>query len=158
MTHPQMIAPAWREQDMPPECPACGGKPDHHPVACTEPGQPVKPTPTPKEAPVAIKRDLSDLPPADGLTPDPSPRFIGVLVPPRDCSRMTALTRRPGALNCPRGPPGISSALRVFHRENTPTNPSLPPGLKIPFSTYGVGRSNVFSAWMRCAFAAMFAV
>ena len=33
-----------------------------------------------KEAPVAIKRDLSDLPPADGLTPDPSPRFIGVLV------------------------------------------------------------------------------
>lgn len=75
-----MIAPAWREQDMPPECPACGGKPDHHPVACTEPGQPVKPTPAPKEAHVAIKRDLSDLPPADGLTPDPSPRFIGVLV------------------------------------------------------------------------------
>lgn len=29
---------------------------------------------------MAIKRDLSDLPPADGLTPDPSPRFIGVLV------------------------------------------------------------------------------
>ena len=74
-----MIAPAWREQDMPPECPACGGKPDHHPVACTEPGQPVKPTPAPKEAPVAIKRDLSDLPPADGLTPDEHPRFAPLL-------------------------------------------------------------------------------
>lgn len=29
---------------------------------------------------MAIKRDLSDLPPANGLTPDPSPRFVGALV------------------------------------------------------------------------------
>lgn len=29
---------------------------------------------------MAIKRDLSDLPSANGLTPDPSPRFVGVLV------------------------------------------------------------------------------
>lgn len=28
---------------------------------------------------MAIKRDLSDLPPAQGLVPDPSPRFVGVL-------------------------------------------------------------------------------
>ncbi len=47
-----------------------------------------------KEAPVAIKRDLSDLPPA-GLAPDPQPRFISVLVDEwvdaRDDDKPTAL-------------------------------------------------------------------
>ena len=75
MTHPMTNGPAWREQPMPPECPRCGGKPDHHPVACAA-------IPTPKDAPMPIARDLSDLPPADprdGLTPDPTPRFVSVL-------------------------------------------------------------------------------
>ena len=72
MTHPQMIAPAWSEPPWPAECPRCGDRP-HGSNPCTT-------TPSPKEAPVAIKRDLSDLPPADGLTPDESPRFISVLV------------------------------------------------------------------------------
>ena len=44
---------------------------------------------------MAIKRDLSDLPPANGLTPDESPRFIGVLVDEwadaRDDDKATAL-------------------------------------------------------------------
>ena len=73
--NPQMVAPPWREQTTPPECPACGAKPDHDPQTCTF-------LPEPKEAPVALKRDLSDLPAASpyGLTPDPEPRFIGVLV------------------------------------------------------------------------------
>lgn len=74
MAHPMTIGPAWREQPWPAECPTCGGKPDHNPATCAT-------TPTPKEA-MPIARDLSDLPPADnrdGLTPDPSPRFISVL-------------------------------------------------------------------------------
>jgi len=74
MTHPMTIGPAWREEPMPPECPRCGGKPDHRAATCGA-------TPTPKD-PMPIARDLSDLPPADpreGLTPDPSPRFISVL-------------------------------------------------------------------------------
>lgn len=71
MTHPQMIAPAWREQPWPAECPRCGDRP-HGSNPCTF-------TPAPKEAPVAIKRDLSDLPPADGLTPDEHPRFAPLL-------------------------------------------------------------------------------
>lgn len=74
MTHPMTIGPAWREQPVPPECPRCGGKPDHRAGTCAA-------TPTPKEA-MPIARDLSDLPPADnrdGLTPDPSPRFAGLL-------------------------------------------------------------------------------
>jgi hypothetical protein len=61
-----------RTEPWPAECPRCGGPP-HSP--CDD----IAPTPTPKEAPVAIKRDLSDLPPA-GLAPDDSPRFISVLV------------------------------------------------------------------------------
>ncbi len=75
MTHPMTIGPAWREQPTPPECPRCGGKPDHRAATCAA-------TPTPKDAPMPIARDLSDLPPADprdGLTPDPTPRFISVL-------------------------------------------------------------------------------
>lgn len=42
MTHPMNIAPPWREQDVPPECPVCGGAP-HSP--CPELST------TPKEAP-----------------------------------------------------------------------------------------------------------
>jgi len=74
MTHPMTIGPAWREEPMPPECPRCGGKPDHRAATCGA-------TPTPKD-PMPIARDLSDLPPADpreGLTPDPTPRFVSVL-------------------------------------------------------------------------------
>ena len=62
-----------RTEAWPAECPRCGDRP-HGPNPCTT-------TPTPKEA-MPIARDLSDLPPADnrdGLTPDPSPRFISVL-------------------------------------------------------------------------------
>ena len=65
-----------RSEPWPAECPRCGGPP-HSP--CPD----IAPTPRrteTKEAPVAIKRDLSDLPQANGLTPDPSPRFVGVLV------------------------------------------------------------------------------
>ena len=51
-----------RTERWPDECPRCGDRP-HGSDPCTY-------TPVPKEAPVAIKRDLSDLPPADGLTPD----------------------------------------------------------------------------------------
>ena len=61
-----------RTDGWPAECPRCGDRP-HGPSQCT--------TSTPKEA-MPIARDLSDLPPADnrdGLTPDPSPRFISVL-------------------------------------------------------------------------------
>ena len=61
-----------RAETWPAECPRCGDRP-HGPNPCTF-------TPAPKEAPVAIKRDLSTLPPANGLTPDETPRFIGVLV------------------------------------------------------------------------------
>ena len=63
-----------RTEAWPAECPRCGDRP-HGPNPCTT-------TPTPKDAPMPIARDLSDLPPADnrdGLTPDPSPRFISVL-------------------------------------------------------------------------------
>lgn len=59
-----------------PGCPACDGH--HPPDACPEGGTA---RPDTKE-PMPIARDLSDLPAAgpDGLTPDPNPRFVGVLV------------------------------------------------------------------------------
>ena len=62
------------------KCPLCSRwvEPGNHRRGCPAIATPRR-TET-KEAPVAIKRDLSDLPPADGLTPDPSPRFVGVLV------------------------------------------------------------------------------
>ena len=66
--------------EVPGSCPACDG--NHRPDACPAGGVAPHPRRTEKEAPVALKRDLSDLPAAspDGLTPDPDPRFIGVLV------------------------------------------------------------------------------
>lgn len=67
------------QNQTPGACPECEG---NHPVSrCPAVARmftaPPRRTET-KEAPVAIKRDLSDLPPA-GLAPDPSPRFVGVL-------------------------------------------------------------------------------
>lgn len=82
-----------RSEPWPDECPRCGGKPDHRAATCGA-------TPTPKEA-MPIARDLSDLPPADnrdGLTPDPSPRFISVLADrwaeEKDDDKATALGTR----------------------------------------------------------------
>lgn len=76
-----------RAEPWPAECPRCGDRP-HRGNDCTF-------TPTPKEAPVPIRRDLSDLPPADGFTPDEHPRFVGVLVDEwaagRDDDKATAL-------------------------------------------------------------------
>lgn len=68
------------QNQTPGPCPECEG---NHPVSrCPAVARmftaPPRRTDT-KEAPVAIKRDLSDLPPANGLAPDPSPRFVGVL-------------------------------------------------------------------------------
>lgn len=67
-------------------CPSCD--------RLIDPGAHRRNCPT-KEGPVPIKRDLSDLPPADGFTPDPTPRFIGVLVDQwaaeRDFAKATAL-------------------------------------------------------------------
>ncbi len=82
MRDPQTVTPG--------ACPECEG--DHPVSRC--PAVAAMFAPTPKEAPVPIKRDLSDLPPADGLTPDPSPRFISVLVDEwaeRDGVKATAL-------------------------------------------------------------------
>ena len=67
------------QNQTPGACPACEG--DHPVSRCPAVARmftaPPRRTET-KEAPVAIKRDLSDLPPA-GLAPDPSPRFAGLL-------------------------------------------------------------------------------
>lgn len=69
------------QRQTPGECPECEG---NHPASrCPAVARMNASTPRrteTKEAPVAIKRDLSDLPPAGELTPDPSPRFVGVLV------------------------------------------------------------------------------
>lgn len=84
------------QRQTPGECPECEG---NHPASrCPAVARMNASTPRrteTKEAPVAIKRDLSDLPPANGLTPDPSPRFVGVLVDEwagaRDDDKATAL-------------------------------------------------------------------
>ena len=69
------------QNQTPGECPECEG---NHPVSrCPAVARMFAPTPRrteTKDTPMPIKRDLSDLPPAGGLTPDPSPRFVGVLV------------------------------------------------------------------------------
>ena len=81
------------QNDTPGACPECEG---NHPVSrCPAVARTYTPRRTEtKEAPVAIKKDLSDLP-APGLAPDPSPRFVGVLVEEwaadRDDDKPTAL-------------------------------------------------------------------
>lgn len=66
-------------QHFTPGCPACDGH--HRTDACPEGGVDTTRRTETKDT-MTIKRDLSDLPAAgpDGLTPDPDPRFIGVLV------------------------------------------------------------------------------
>lgn len=73
--------PTDPDRQTPGGCPECDGP--HTLPHCPAVAAMFAPTPRrteTKEAPVAIKRDLSDLPQANGLTPDPSPRFVGVLV------------------------------------------------------------------------------
>lgn len=66
-------------QHFTPGCPACDGH--HRTDACPEGGVDTTRHTETKDT-MTIKRDLSDLPAAgpDGLAPDPSPRFVGVLV------------------------------------------------------------------------------
>lgn len=74
-------------------CPECEG--DHPVSRCPAVAAMFAATPKKETPPVAIKRDLSDLPPAGGHTPDPTPRFVGVLVDEwaaeRDGDKATAL-------------------------------------------------------------------
>lgn len=73
--------PTDPDRQTPGGCPECDGP--HTLPHCPAVAAMFAPTPRRTEtkgAPVAIKRDLSDLPPANGPTPDPTPRFVGVLV------------------------------------------------------------------------------